>query len=91
MKRQVSPVFVLIVIVVAIALGALYFMQRYRAHEAQWAAEKAAAQREAERTRGAMSDRRDQRANGRRGRSHSGAPTAEPGRITPGGGESQGQ
>ena len=91
MNKQVSPAFVLIVIVVAIALGALYFMQRYRTHEAQWIAEKAAAQREAERTHEAMSDIRDQRESGRRGRSRSGASGAEPGRVTPGDGEPQGR
>jgi len=91
MKKQVSPAFALIVIVVAIALGALYFMQRYRTHEAQWIAEKAAAQREAERSREAMSDTRDRRESGRRGRSRSGASRAEPGRVTPGDGEPQGQ
>jgi uncharacterized protein HemX len=91
MNKQVSPAFVLIVIVVAIALGALYFMQRYRTHEAQWIAEKAAAQREATRTKEAMSDIRDQRESGRRGRSRSGASRAEPGRVTPGDGEPQGR
>jgi len=91
MNKQVSPAFVLIVIVVAIALGALYFMQRYRTHEAQWIAEKATAQREAARTRETMSDMRDQREGRRPARSRSGASGAEPGRVTPGDGEPQGQ
>jgi len=90
-KKQVSPAFVLIVIVVAMALAALYFMQRYRTHEAQWIAEKAAAQRAATRTQEAMSDIRGQRESGRRGRSRSGASRAEPGRVTPGDGEPQGR
>lgn len=91
MKKQVSPAFVLIVIVVAIALATLYFMQRYRTDQTQWAAEKTAAQREAERTKEAMSDVRDRRAASRRSRSGSGASRAEPGRVTPGDDEPQGQ
>lgn len=91
MKKQMSPAFVLIVILVAMALGALYFMQRYRTDQAQWAAEKAAAQREAERTQEAMSGIRDRRAGSRRSRSGSGVSRAEPGRVTPGDGEPQGQ
>lgn len=91
MKKQVSPAFVLIVIAVAIALGVLYFMQHYRADQAQWVAEKAAAQREANRTREAMSDVRDQREAGRRDRSRAGARSAAPGRVTPGDGEPQGR
>lgn len=48
MKKRVSPVFAAIVIVVALALGALYFMVRYRTHEAQWEAESRALQMQAE-------------------------------------------
>ena len=91
MKKQVSPAFVLIVIVAAMALGALYFMQRYRTDQAQWAAEKAAAQMAAEQTKEAMSDIRDRGAAARRDRSASRASRAEPGRVTPGDGESPGQ
>ena len=91
MKKQVSPAFVLIVIAVAMALGALYFMQRYRTDQAHWALEKAAAQREAERTWEAMSDIRDRRAAARRSTSGSRVSRAEPGRVTPGDSEPQGQ
>lgn len=35
MSKRVSPLFALIVIVVAVALGAIYFAVRYRAHEAR--------------------------------------------------------
>ena len=38
MKRGVSPLFAVIVIVVALVLGALWFMVRYRTHEAREAA-----------------------------------------------------
>ena len=48
MKKRVSPVFAAIVIVVALALGALYFMVRYRSHEIQWEAESQALQRSAD-------------------------------------------
>jgi hypothetical protein len=90
-KKQVSPAFVLIVILVAMALGALYFMQRYRTDQTQWAAERAASQRQAERMKEAMSDIRDRRADSRRSRSGSRVSRAEPGRVTPGDGEPQGQ
>lgn len=49
MKKSVSPVFAAIVIIVALALGALYFMVRYRAHEARWEAESRALQQQADR------------------------------------------
>ncbi len=35
MSRRVSPVFALIVIVVVLGFAALWFMTRYRAHEAR--------------------------------------------------------
>ena len=49
MKKSLSPVFVIVVIAMALALGALYFMVRYRANEAQWAAESQALQSQADR------------------------------------------
>ena len=48
MNRSVSPLFATIVILVALALGALFFMVRYRAHEAQEAAFVRAAQQQLE-------------------------------------------
>lgn len=48
MGKQISPMFAIIVIVVAIALGGLYFAMRYRAHEAEEAAMAAALQRQAD-------------------------------------------
>ena len=48
MNRSVSPLFATIVILVALALGALFFMVRYRAHEAQEAAFVRAAQQQME-------------------------------------------
>lgn len=56
MKKSLSPIFVIIVIVIALALGGLYFMVRYRAHEAQLVAESQALQ--AQRDRAMQSDRR---------------------------------
>lgn len=44
MKKSLSPIFVIIVIVSALALGVLYFMVRYRANEARWVAESQALQ-----------------------------------------------
>lgn len=38
MRRGVSPLFAVIVIVVVLVLGALWFMVRYRTHEAREAA-----------------------------------------------------
>jgi cytochrome c-type biogenesis protein CcmH/NrfG len=46
MTKQVSPAFAVIVIVVALALGALYFMVKYRQHEARDEAMARAAQRQ---------------------------------------------
>ena len=51
MSKQVSPVFAAIVILVTVALGALYFLYRYRAHELQWKREAAALQAQAEMAR----------------------------------------
>ncbi len=48
MGKQISPMFAIIVIVVAIALGGLYFAMRYRAHEAEEAAMAAALQMQAD-------------------------------------------
>jgi len=51
MNKQVSPTFTAIVVIIALLLGALYFLVRYRASETQAAFEKAALQRQAERMR----------------------------------------
>jgi CHASE3 domain sensor protein len=83
MKKELSPVFVLIVILVAIALGALYFMARYRADEARWAREKAAAQRVADQTRSRMLDS-PARERARRGKAESGFSATQPGRSAAG-------
>ncbi|UCC67549.1 MAG: hypothetical protein JSV79_10530 [Armatimonadota bacterium] len=48
MKKNVSPLFALIVIVVALVLGALWFMTRYRAHEIREAQIKRALQQQAD-------------------------------------------
>ena len=49
MKKSVSPLFSIIVIVIALALGALYFMVRYRDNKARWIAESRALQAERDR------------------------------------------
>ncbi len=59
MKKSLSPIFVTLVIVIALALGTLYFMVRYRAGEAQWAAESRAMQ--AQRDQAMQSGRRGMR------------------------------
>ena len=38
MRKQISPMFAVIVVVFALVVGALYFMWSYRAHEARQAA-----------------------------------------------------
>ena len=40
MGKKLSPAFSVVVIVIALMLGALYFMYRYREHERQWQADK---------------------------------------------------
>lgn len=66
MKKSLSPIFVIIVIAIVLAVGALYFMVRYRANEAQWEAESRAL--EAQRDR-AMRSGRAGRGRGMRERS----------------------
>ena len=51
MKKQLSPMFAVIVIIVAVVVGALYFMVRYRAHEAAFEAESRALQQQADNAR----------------------------------------
>jgi len=48
-NKQVSSTFAVIVILVVVALGALYFMVRYRAHEEAWKRESAMLQAQATR------------------------------------------
>lgn len=50
MNRRVSPMFAVIAVVVALAAGALWFMFRYRAHEARVAEHNQMLQQEAERS-----------------------------------------
>ena len=76
MKKSLSPIFVIIVIVIALALGALFFMVRYRANEAQWAAESQALQ--AQRDRALRSGRRGSRMRSRGSQTRSGD-SARPG------------
>ena len=59
MGKKVSPVFAAIVIIIALVVGGLYFMVRYRNAEARFAAEAAMLQRRAD----------EARASGRMGRS----------------------
>ena len=51
MKKQVSPLFAIIVIVVVVALGALYFLARFRTAEERFAAESRALQGQADAAR----------------------------------------
>ncbi len=86
MTKRVSPMFAAIVIVVAIALGILYFMARLRAHERQQAALAAAAQAQADAARRsgrlgrAMSSRsrRSQQRGGEAPQGRMGAPGDQP-------------
>ena len=61
MKKQISPAFAAIVIIVALLLGTLYFLVQYRDSEARVAAEKAAMQRQAEQMRATRGMRRGTR------------------------------
>ena len=81
MKKSVSPVFVTIVIVIALALGGLYFMVRYRANEARWAAESQALQ--AQRDRAMRSGRRGMMRMRARGSQMRSGDSAGPGRAQP--------
>ncbi|NIQ98914.1 MAG: hypothetical protein GTN78_01740 [Gemmatimonadales bacterium] len=80
MKRELSPTFAIMVILVAVAVGLLYFMMRYRADQVRWAREKAAARMEAERTRAMMAPIRERRAGRRASRQQRRGAGAEPGR-----------
>ena len=65
MKKEISPAFAAIVIIVVLVLGALYFLVQYRGAEARLAAEKAALQQQADQARasgrrGQMTSRRSQ-------------------------------
>jgi Flp pilus assembly protein TadB len=51
MRKTVSPLFATIVIIVALAIGALYFGMRYKKHEAEEAALSRALQAQANRAR----------------------------------------
>ena len=82
MKKSLSPVFVIIVLVIALAVGSLYFMVRYRANEAQRAAESQALQAQADRARqsGRGGRGRGMRTRGRQTRS---GDSAQPGAAQP--------
>jgi len=77
-KKSLSPIFVIIVIVIALAVGALYFMVRYRANEAQWAAESQALQAQADRARQSGRGARG-RGMQRRGRQTTSGDSSQPG------------
>jgi len=75
MGRRVSPLFAVIVIIVALALRALYFMARLRAYDAEQAKTKQEMQAEAER---AIEWRRQmERSGGLRGRRVGGRPSRD--------------
>lgn len=67
MKKQISPVFAAIVIIVALVLGSLYFLVQYRSNEARLAAEKAAMQRQADQMRMTRGVEREMRTGARPG------------------------
>ena len=84
MKKSVSPVFAGIVIVIALALGILYFMTRYRAHEVQWQLEKAALKVQNERALSMRESSDDRPGGGVRRGMPGGTRSGEPGKA-PGG------
>lgn len=87
MRKEVSPLFALIVIVIAIALGAIWFLVRERAYQAEWQRQAEAAKRTREAAirsgrgrfgpRGAMPGR-----SGRPGVGEEGAAAGPTGRST---------
>lgn len=81
MKKSLSPLFVIVVIVIALALGALYFMVRYRTKEAQWVAESQAVQ--AQRDRAMRSGRRGMMRMRARGSQTRSGDSARPGGAQP--------
>jgi hypothetical protein len=87
-NKQLSPMFAVIVIIAAVVLGALYFMTRYRAHEAAFQAESKALQQQADNARrmgrGMMGGNRPGRGM-RRGMTGPGAPTQGREGAAPGG------
>ena len=79
MTKQVSPAFAVIAILVAMALGALYFLARLRAHDAREAAiaQAAQAQRDAAIASGRYGQMRERIAEAR-GRAPGGADIGAP-------------
>jgi cytochrome c-type biogenesis protein CcmH/NrfG len=82
MSRRVSPLFAILVIAVAVALGALYFAMRYRAHEAEEAALARMLQAQADRARRSG---RPQRAMSRVLRGRAESPSGQQTGAVPGG------
>lgn len=78
MRKSLSPIFVIIVVVTALALGGLYFMVRYRANEARWAAKSQALQAQANRAMASGRAGRGRRAQGGQARS---GDSSQPGRA----------
>jgi hypothetical protein len=74
MSRRVSPLFATIVILAALVVAGLYFMVRYRAHEAQEAALRDAAQAQMEAMRSSGRHMGRMRGMGDRRGAHAGAP-----------------
>ena len=65
-KKSLSPIFVIIVVLMALALGGLYFMVRYRAHQTQWEAESRALQTQRDRAMRSGRSRAGRRPSGGR-------------------------
>jgi type II secretory pathway pseudopilin PulG len=81
MRKTVSPMFALIVIIVALVIGALYFAMRYRKHEAEEAALAAVLQAQANQARSSGRAQRGM-SRGLRGRPES--PDSGQGAAVPG-------
>jgi len=81
MRKTVSPAFAIIVIIVALVIGALYFAMRYRRHEAEQAAIARVLQAQADQARASG---RSQRGMSRGARSRGASPDSRQGAPVPG-------
>lgn len=81
MRKTVSPAFAIIVIIVALVIGALYFSIRYRRHEAEQAELARILQAQADQARASG---RSQRGMSRGARSRGASPDSGQGAAVPG-------
>lgn len=79
MGKRVSPMFAVIVILVVLAIGALYFMKQYRDYQNRWNAESAMLRKMAEQGRSRRAGGGGRMAGRRGAGTTPGAPAKAPG------------